>query len=315
MTTINGEYFPSPDPKPHPRVKPEAEAYAQRNRGGMEKWFDYDQNTTYESPRPVQRLGNDEARRNAEINKGCMSSLMGGYADPPANRTIHPRGVKNEGAEMAEANKGGAMKNLLANYGNLGISDRPAPKVKGGDAEEYAERNHGTVDKLMGGYGKMPISPAPAPKVSYGGEEVAEKYQGKGMGPILRMEGQQVESEPKISKLHQESNGPGWDEDAPAHRTRPEAEEIVEKNTETQADKLMRGEVAPPTVREVKLPKHLQESDTPRIPDAPPRTRPEAMNIYQKQNHSDMGAIMRGESAGPGHMSPRRNRNQRSEDW
>ncbi|KAJ8310219.1 hypothetical protein KUTeg_012084, partial [Tegillarca granosa] len=280
MTTINGEYFPSPDPKPHPRVKPEAEAYAQRNRGGMEKWFDYDQNTTYESPRPVQRLGNDEARRNAEINKGCMSSLMGGYADPPANRTIHPRGVKNEGAEMAEANKGGAMKNLLANYGNLGISDRPAPKVKGGDAEEYAERNHGTVDKLMGGYGKMPISPAPAPKVSYGGEEVAEN----------------------------------WDEDAPAHRTRPEAEEIVEKNTETQADKLMRGEVAPPTVREVKLPKHLQESDTPRIPDAPPRTRPEAMNIYQKQNHSDMGAIMRGESAGPGHMSPRRNRNQRSED-
>ena len=44
---------------------------------------------------------------------------------------------------------------------------------------------------------------------------------------------------------------------------RPEAENFAEKNTEDTMGNLMRGEVDPPTVREPKLPKHLQVAETP----------------------------------------------------
>ena len=70
---------------------------------------------------------------------------MGGYADPPIKSNLHPRAVKGEAAEIAESNKGGGMKNLLENYGNLSLEERNGPKVKGDEASEYAERNHGSV--------------------------------------------------------------------------------------------------------------------------------------------------------------------------
>lgn len=70
---------------------------------------------------------------------------MGGYPDPPMKQELHPRAVKSEAASIAEANKGGDMKNLLEEYGNLEVADKPAPRIKGSEANEYAERNHGNV--------------------------------------------------------------------------------------------------------------------------------------------------------------------------
>lgn len=312
MTTIDGEFIPSPTPKPHPRIKPEASTYAERNRGSMEKWFDYSGNDSYESPRPAGRSVTDEGRRNAELNKGSMSGIMGGYADPPLQRTVHPRAVKGEASEIANQNKGGAMKDLMDNYGKLSVDEKPAQKVHGADAEEYAERNQGSVNKLMNNYGNLTPERPPPQKVSYGGEEVAEKYRGAGMGPMLRMEGKTTPKEPKISRLHQESKGPGWDEEPPAVRTRPEAEEIYDKQNGEMVGNLMRGEVAPPTVRETKIPPQLQESTTPRPQTA---TRPEARQYLQKNQSSDMSAIMHGET---GVSSPVKKQNRmmmKSEDW
>jgi len=54
-----------------------------------------------------------------------------------------------------------------------------------------------------------------------------------------------------------------WDENPPAVRTRPEAEDIYDKQHSEVVGNLMRGEVAPPTVRTPKLPSHMAESTTP----------------------------------------------------
>ncbi|XP_045201065.2 uncharacterized protein LOC123554783 [Mercenaria mercenaria] len=315
MTTINGEYTPSPTPKPHPRVTAEAASYADRNRGNMEKWFDYSGTDSYQSPRPAGRTVTEEGRRNAEQNKGSMSNIMGGYADPPLQRTVHPRAVKGDGSEIANQSKGGAMKELMDNYGHLSLDEKPVHKVHGHDAEEYAERNHGTMDKLMNNYGQLSPEQPPPQKVSYGGEEVAEKYRGAGMGPLLRMEGQKTPQEPKIGKLHQTSEGPGWDEDPPAVRTRPEAEAIADKQQSEFVGNLMRGEVNPPTVREPKLGPQMQESVTPRPQTSPLRTRPEARQNYNKNQSSEMSAIMHGDTV---NATPTRKSNRmmmKSEDW
>lgn len=81
-----------------------------------------------------------------QLNHGVMDEMMGGYPDPPAQAPIHPRAVKGEAAEIADASKGTGMRDLLENYGNLDLNnDKPAPKVKGDEASEYAERNHGKV--------------------------------------------------------------------------------------------------------------------------------------------------------------------------
>ena len=209
MTTVDGEYFPDKTPKPHPRVKPEAASYADRNRGNMERWFDYSGNDEYESPRPAGRSVTGEGKKNADLNKGCMNELMGGYADPALQRQVHPRAVKGEAAEIAQHNQGGAMRELIDNYGNLGVTTPPGQKVHGHDAEEYAERNKGSVNKLMNNYGNLTPEGAPAPKVGLGGDEVASKHMGAGMGPLLRMEGEAVQTEGKAGKLHQVSDGPG----------------------------------------------------------------------------------------------------------
>ena len=64
----DGVYTPSLTPKPHPRVRPEAAAFAERNRGNMERWFDYSNNAAeYNSPRPGERLRTDTARKIAQV--------------------------------------------------------------------------------------------------------------------------------------------------------------------------------------------------------------------------------------------------------
>lgn len=66
----DGEY--SPRPRPHPRVTREAAAYAERNRGTMERWFDYTDNVdNYNSARPGERLRSETARKVAEVSGGA----------------------------------------------------------------------------------------------------------------------------------------------------------------------------------------------------------------------------------------------------
>lgn len=315
---MSGKSNNTPDFEVHHRIKPEAEEFANRNRGTMDKWFDYSQNQRYESPRPGERLRTEEAKKVAEVNKGVMNECMGGYADPPVKKPIHPRSVKAEAAEMAERGKGGAMKDLMVNYGNMNLEEgRQGPKVKGMDAEEYAERNKGTVSKLMNNYADVPLPEQPAPKVYYGGEEVLDKYQGKDMGPMLRMEGRLPQHEPKVSRLHKESEGPGWDENPPAVRARPEGDRVADKYHDQHVKnlKVMDMEAPPPTVRPTKVPVHLQESGTPRPKTSPTRTRPEGRFSYQKNQSSEMFSIMKGESNQA--STPRKvNRMmQRSENW
>ncbi|WAR27428.1 hypothetical protein MAR_013132, partial [Mya arenaria] len=241
MTTVNGEYFPDPSPKPHPRVKPEAESYAERNRGNMERWFDYSGDDGYNSPRPVGRAVTDEGRRNANTNKGCMSDIMGGYADPVPQRTIHPRAVTGEASDIAQQSQGGAMKNLIDNYGNMSVEARHGPKVHGYEAEEYAERNHGTVNKLMDNYGNLTPDHPPPQKLGLGGDVVAERHNGAGMGPLLRMEGQRTQQEGKTGVLHQESQGAGRPQSSP-YRTRPEAMTNYQKNQASEMSAIMHGQ-------------------------------------------------------------------------
>lgn len=293
----DGEYTPSP--RPHPRVKPEAAAYAERNRGTMERWFDYSDNVdNYNSPRPGERLRSETARKVAEANKGCMGELMGGYPDPVIQQPIHPRSIKPEAAEIAEANKGGVMKDLIVNYGNMDLEDRPAPKVKGTEAAEYAERNHGNVDHIINNYGVVTPPERPAPKVSYGGQENLDKAQGAGMGPILRMEGSKTPKEAKQGRLHQESIGGGWDEMPPANRMRPEGEGWAIKNSNDSMFGIMRSDNPPEPAqqRQTKKLPHMEETPSPKTNGNPPRTRPEGMSNYHRaHNQTEMAAILRGE--------------------
>ena len=71
----NGEYVPSP--RPHPRVRPEGAAYAERNRGTMERWFDYSDNVdNYSSARPGERLRTDTARKIAQVRRFLGPSVF-----------------------------------------------------------------------------------------------------------------------------------------------------------------------------------------------------------------------------------------------
>lgn len=91
---------------------------------------------------------------------------------------------------MVERGKGGVMKDLMVNYGNMNLEEgRQGLKVKGMDVEEYVERNKGIVSKLMNNYVDVLLLEQSVFKVYYGGEEVLDKYQGKDMGLMLRMEG------------------------------------------------------------------------------------------------------------------------------
>ncbi|XP_071084594.1 uncharacterized protein [Haliotis cracherodii] len=320
--SVNGDSEYVPSPRPHPRVRPEAMSNAERNRGGIEKWFDYSDNiNNYSSPRPGVRNVSAEAQKIADINKGSMNNMMQGYPDPPIQRQIHPRGVSGEAAEVANSNKGAEMRRLIDNYGNLEVSDRPGMKVKGSDAEEYAVRNNGTVNNVMNNYGNHPMSPAPPAKLGLGGEEVAVKHKGAGMGPLLRMEEKRSPKDIKISSLHQQSEG-GWDEIPPHHRLRPEAEQIASKNSMDSMGDIMAMAVSPggqspaqSPANKKSVPKHMMTTEDRRPKTSPVRTRPEAMQNYQRNRNCEMAAIMRGESQT---STPQRKNNrmlQRSENW
>jgi len=109
------------------RVHVEGKEYYDRNSKSS-GWYAHGSNGFIES-RPEARLRSEAAKSNALKNRGHMNECMQGYANSAPQRASHPRGVKGEAAAIAQANKGGGMKNLIENYGNLSVEPVPGPKV------------------------------------------------------------------------------------------------------------------------------------------------------------------------------------------
>ena len=109
------------------RVHPEGREYYERAGKTSDNWYAHEGGAL--DPKPEARLRSDAAQANALKNRGSMADNMKGYANPAPQRTVHPRAVKGEAAAIAQGNKGGGMRNLMENYGNLEISPRPGPKV------------------------------------------------------------------------------------------------------------------------------------------------------------------------------------------
>ncbi|XP_005108192.1 uncharacterized protein LOC101847611 [Aplysia californica] len=304
----------------NPRVHQEGREYYERNAKSA-NWFSHENGLT--APKPEARLRSDAARDNAMKNRGSMSDNMKGYANPAVERSVHPRAVKGEAEANAVGSKGGNMRNLMENYGNLEISPRPGAKVKGWEAEEYKEREQGSTKVLLNHYSTDPVPASempPAPRLGLGGEEVAEKHRGEQMGPLMRLEGNKTPREPKVGRLHQTSTGSGWDEIPPQHRMRPEGEGIAQKNSSDSInDIILQNNATPPQRKGVKVLKHMTESDSPR--NTPhQRVRLDGIkNLERANNREEMSAIMHGSST-PSQARPASGKKvlphlQRSELW
>ncbi|XP_055867727.1 uncharacterized protein LOC106057156 isoform X1 [Biomphalaria glabrata] len=297
-TTMNEFSSPCTDEPlvANPRVHVEGREYYERNHKSSD-WFGHDNSVTSD-PKPEARLRSDAAKENALKNRGCMNENMQGYANPPLVRNIHPRGVKGDAKDIAEGNKGDGMKNLIENYGNLEVSARPNPKVKGADAEEYLQRQHGSTKVLLDHYSTDPIPASelpPKPRLGIGAEEIAEKHKGEKMGPLMRLEGTKTPREPKQGRLHQQSVGSGWDEIPPQNRMRPEGENIAQKNSADSINDLFRNNhVEPSKKTPTKVLQHMTESGTPRK-TPPSRVRLDGVrNMERARNQDEMSAIMHG---------------------
>lgn len=364
MSTINGTPEYVPKPKSHPRRSAEAHAYALRVRDGTGNLFDTNGSTQNgnSSPRGGVRLPTEEAKRNYAMNKGCMSEMMGGVSKN--GDSAHAMPTKTEGFRTAESNKGEAMRTLMGKYGEIDLSDRPIPKLKGEDAQHYAERNHGTLGILFHNYGNenVPDNP-PVQRLGHGADENAKKHLGSDMGPLLRMEGEKTVHTTKLQKLHQESQNGSWDEIPPPSRIRPEAEEILARYNNSAMREIMgmgndttvNGGTTTTTNNNNNHHHHYNHSSSSssnksnhkstqraysgvmterngnflngynnsganntvsRGRVSPSRTKPEAMEYFNKNKHSEVGAIMRGEPLPATPNSRKVNRNLvRSEEW
>lgn len=236
-----------------------------------------------------------------------------GYPDPVLARKLHPRGISNAAADIADADKGRSLKELVENC-DLAADEAPVANIKP-EGEEYAARNNGTVDALILNYGNGPASPPPGLKVGPGGDAVAERHiEGAGMGEILRMEGENARPQSRSRTLHEESSS-SWDELPPARRTRPEAESIHSKQEQGSMSGIMHMEAEPASPRQSKTMPQMTETPTPRPQTSPVRTRPEGWENYQRDRGSAMSAILRME---PEKEAPKKRANRmmvRSEEW
>lgn len=280
----------------NPRVHVEGRENYERNHKASD-WFAHNSKPTSDA-KPDSRLRSEAARDNALKNRGSMNENMQGYANPPISRSLHPRGVKPEAQEIAAGNQGDGMKNLIENYGNLEVSPRPVPKVKGADAEEYLQRQQGSTKVLLDHYSTAPI-PAnelpPKHRFGIGAEEIAEKHKGERMGPLMRLEGTKTPREPKQGRLHQESTGSGWDEDPPQHRMRPEGEGIAQRNSADSINEIiLQNNNDLPQKKTPKVLKHMTVSENTRK-TPPNRVRLDGVrNMEKARNQEEMSAIMHG---------------------
>lgn len=277
------------------RVHEEGRGNYERNTKAAD-WFAH--GNAQADPKPEARLRSDAARDNALKNRGSLGENMGGYANPPAERVLHPRAVKPEAQANAGGHQGGSMKNLMENYGNLEVSPRPGPKVKGSEAEEYKQREQGSTKILLDHYSTDPIPAVeqpPPPRLGHGAAEIADKHTGEKMGPLMRLEGKSSPREPKVGPLHQTSSGNSWDEIPPQHRMRPEGEDIAKKNSaDSIGDILLQNNTAIPQRKEGKVLKHLEESPI-RNKIPPNRVRCGGLeNLERARNREEMSAIMHG---------------------
>ena len=131
-------------PRPEPRVKPEAVESAEKSKGAM---GDFMQGY----PAPAEKKDGPrirpEAQVNAERNQGSFNKVIGG--DPPSSRAADGgRAVKSEAQNNAQRNKG-TLSNLMENYGNMNVSDRPAPRLQNDAARQNAARNQGINNLIM----------------------------------------------------------------------------------------------------------------------------------------------------------------------
>ncbi|KAH9488318.1 hypothetical protein Btru_063772 [Bulinus truncatus] len=280
----------------NPRVHVEGREYYERNYKSSD-WFGHDNSVTSD-PKPEARLRTEAARENAIKNRGSMDENLQGYANPPLVRNIHPRGVKGDAKDIAEGNKGDGMKNLIENYGNLEVSPRPIPKVKGSDAEEYLQRQHGSTKVLLNHFSTDPVPSSelpPKPRLGIGADEIADRHKGERMGPLMRLEGTKTPREPKVGRLHQQSQNGGWDEIPPQHRMRPEGETIAQKNSADSISNIMQtNHELPQKKTPTKVLQHLSESPSGR--KAPQnRVRLDGVrNMEKARNQEEMSAIMHG---------------------
>ncbi|GAB1601026.1 uncharacterized protein LOC115216716 isoform X2 [Argonauta hians] len=338
-SNVNGKDY-TPRSKTHPRRSAEAQAYALRVRDGTGNLFGSSNGHTGDTS-PMgkgARLPTAEAKRNYDLNKGCMTEVMAGIKNCE-NHSLS--GNQNESFRTAESNKGEAMRTLMDKYGEMNIMERPVPKLKGEDAQHYADRNHGSLDMLFHNYGNIENIPDVVPRYGHSGEENAKKNHGTEMGTLLRMEGEKEVADVKYSRLHQQSNNASWDEIPPSSRLRPDGELIVARYNNGAMKEIMgqnmnsnhkgsQQNYFKPSSNSYKRQSHHLErngnflngytSGSATTPSrghvSPTRTKPEAVEYHNKNKHSEVGAIIRGE---PLPVSPNRrttNRNLiRSEEW
>lgn len=299
MSGQTGEYVPSP--RPNPRLRPEGAAYAERNRGTMERWFDY-----------------SDTFSNADGNKAAGTAAAG---DGVARTEVEETGTVHQDQSVEGGHHdqipGGeaAVGDVTEKCSQLSMHSTPAE-----EAREYALRNRGQMDHVINNYRASPPPPisqdAPPPTVTQGTET--------GPPPPASPTHDAPQS-PRDSarqrSLHQESQGRTWEESRPAPRIRPDGESIALKNSSDSMFDIMRSDSSSPQSSPAKTPvrsnRNSQEIITPTQPASQPRTRPgDGLKNYERaHDQSEMAAILRGEGDTRS-AQPRNIRHlQRSELW
>ncbi|XP_076436011.1 uncharacterized protein LOC143275644 [Babylonia areolata] len=315
----SGEYVPSP--RPNPRLRPEGAAYAERNRGTMERWFDYSdtmpkaQDTAAAAAAAVDDGGSEGVEISTGVAEGAGTPVqtpeaeMSGSMVGGGEGEETPAPVEVEGIDSGEGE--GAVPELTDRCGHISLkTSAPGPAQ---EAKEYAERNRGQMDHILNNYRATPPSPPASSK-----EPPSTHTQGT--------ETADPDKSPRKSArqhtLHQESMGRSWDENRPAPRIRADGESIAMKQTTDSMFDIMRSDKNSPQsspVKTVRSGRQNQESAVEQCQSGgPPRTRPgEGTKNYERaHDQSEMAAILRGEGDHSRAAAPRNIRHlQRSELW
>ncbi|KAL8585911.1 hypothetical protein ACOMHN_061072 [Nucella lapillus] len=298
------EYVPSP--RPNPRLRPEGAAYAERNRGTMERWFDYTDN------------GSSGGKANGTSGGGQYGSQVpwAQSEEIPENAkksmTTGQGGRVGEGL-MADSLEEGAMQDLMQKSSELSLSSVRGPAE---EAKEYAERNRGTMDHIINNYG-VSTPPQNPPQNPWGAQESTSTGT---QGPETEAPHPPAAEpqSPRQRTLHQESQGRTWDESRPAPRIRPDGESIAMKNTADSMFGIMNNNDASAQAAPHHPSRQNEESSTEPQSASQPRARPgDGMKNYEKaHDQSEMAAILRGEGDSKRGTSARNIRHlQRSELW
>lgn len=294
-----------PSRRPNPRLRPEGAAYAERNRGTMERWFDYSDTG---SGKANGTSGADHVGTQApwaETERPAVDVQDPTPIDPSMTRS-------QGGGESPEADVSGeaGMQDLMEKSSELSLSSVRGPAE---EAKEYAERNRGSMEHIINNYKVTTPPQSPGAR-----EPPSSQTQGTETAPSPPSDPCQS---PRQRTLHQESQGRTWDETRPAPRIRPDGESIAMKNSTDSMFGIMRSDNSPqdsPVKAAPHAARHAQESATEPDSASQPRARPgEGRRNYERaHDQSEMAAILRGEGDSS-RAAPARNIRhlQRSELW